>query len=87
MMSSPIIDSLALWGIEGMSQAQTLALIQAAPDLLATLLHISEQLADHPACMDADATDEELDAIGGDSAFLTYLLRAANQTLQQVAAA
>ena len=37
MMSSPIIDSLALWGIEGMSQAQTKALIQHAPALVRTL--------------------------------------------------
>jgi hypothetical protein len=39
-----LIDPLALWGIEGMSQAQARALINAAPDLLAALADMVDYL-------------------------------------------
>jgi hypothetical protein len=39
-----ILDPLALWGIEGMSQAQARALINSAPDLLAALADMVDHL-------------------------------------------
>jgi septal ring factor EnvC (AmiA/AmiB activator) len=36
---------------------------------------VAEQLDDHPACMDASSTQEDIDAEGGDAAFLTWNLQ------------
>ena len=88
MMSTPIIDPLALWGIQNISQAQTLALIRAAPDLLAALLHIAVELSNHPDCADAETADTDLAMLGNvDKGFLIHLLRTAEDAIHRAEAA
>lgn len=40
--------------------------------LMVACQSVAKDLADHPACLSAGSTQEDLDAAGGDAAFLTW---------------
>ena len=46
-------------------------------ELREALQYIADQLEEHPACMPATSTEEELDSEGGDAAFFTHNLQVA----------
>jgi hypothetical protein len=50
-----------------------LAKVSMQRELLLVACHaVEKDLADHPACLAASSTQEDLDAAGGDAAFLTW---------------
>ena len=59
-------------------------LMAAAPDLLATLRNIADNLYDHPLFMHQEATQEQITSEGGDAAFITFLYKLAQSAIDKV---
>ena len=87
------LEQARLLGMSGEREAKHLARIEhlerelAFVTLQRTALldaceSVAKDLAEHPACLDVSSTQEDLDAAGGDAAFLTWNLQVLSEAIK-----